>query len=240
VATFGPGYLWQEGEVEGVRTVPPMADAELGNAADLVGKWAIVDRGGCKYAAKAVRAQAAGAVGVVIVNAGERPMQPSDRGGGDAWASAANVRIPVIGVGKGILTSARPKLGVCFARGVDIFTIKGQMQAIKFSAAEMQVRWKYKPTYKANTKRQLATYQARRLAGLLAQDVAEGIKRTGLSAHDAFAAFDTDGNGLLSVEEFTAGVQALPGVDLRFDETAIARLWSAVDLDADGTIISRG
>ena len=47
----------------------------------------------------------------------------------------------------------------------------------------------------------------------------------------------TDGNGLLSVEEFTAGVKALPGVNASDD--AIRALISAIDIDESGAIDSQ-
>ena len=47
VATFGPGFLEQYGEIEGVRAVPARATAALENAAELTGKWCIIERGEC-------------------------------------------------------------------------------------------------------------------------------------------------------------------------------------------------
>ena len=116
------------------------------------------------------------------------------RGRDSDFTARGQVTIPVIGVGSGTISSERPMVGVCFARDIGIFTIKGQMQAIKFGAAEMSVRWNYKETYQENAKEKMAAYQARRLASLLEQDIIDGIKAVGQSANDAFASFDTGVN----------------------------------------------
>ena len=62
--------------------------------ADLTGKIAIIDRGNCTFGEKAKNAQAAGAVGVIIVNNAANPShQPPTPAGGDA-----SVTIPILGM----------------------------------------------------------------------------------------------------------------------------------------------
>ena len=74
---------------------------DLVNGADVTGKIAIVDRGLCQFSQKALMAQNAGAVGVIICNF-EDANPPL--GAGDV---AAQVTIPVIGIGLGLCTDLR-------------------------------------------------------------------------------------------------------------------------------------
>jgi hypothetical protein len=67
--------------------------AALANAADLKGKIALVDRGSCEFGRKALVAQNAGAVAVIIAN--NVPGDPAPPGPG---ADGAQVTIPVIAV----------------------------------------------------------------------------------------------------------------------------------------------
>ena len=81
------------------------------NAADVAGKIAIVDRGGCGFAVKAANAQAAGATGLIVANnAPGNP--PPGMGGVDP-----NVTIPAISVTQsdGNLLKANAPLTVGFA-----------------------------------------------------------------------------------------------------------------------------
>jgi hypothetical protein len=63
-----------------VATDPPLANAELTNAAALVGKVALARRGGCPFAQKAERAAAAGAV-ALLVSDSEEAATPFTPGG---------------------------------------------------------------------------------------------------------------------------------------------------------------
>lgn len=74
---------------------------DLVNGAEVAGKIAIVDRGLCQFSQKALMAQNAGAVGVIICNF-EDELPPL--GAGDV---AAQVNIPVIGIGLGLCTDIR-------------------------------------------------------------------------------------------------------------------------------------
>jgi hypothetical protein len=81
-----------------VWALPRMAEADLANASELVGKVALVDRGGVPAVEKARRVQNAGAVACVIVNTDDKSWRP----GGHMPAGAAqadvgaDITIPVI------------------------------------------------------------------------------------------------------------------------------------------------
>ena len=65
-AAFGPQGFSLTGAA--VQAVPPDGCAALTNAAAVAGKIAVIDRGTCSFAIKAATAQAAGAIGTIIVN----------------------------------------------------------------------------------------------------------------------------------------------------------------------------
>lgn len=69
------------------------ACSALTNAADLAGRIALVDRGTCTFVEKALRVQAAGAIGLVVVNNAECGLPPM---GGQS----TEVTIPAIGISK--------------------------------------------------------------------------------------------------------------------------------------------
>ena len=71
---------------------PPTADADLLNAAAAKGRVLVADRGGCTFAEKAARAQAAGAAALIIVNTDDKPLAI----GGAAGVPGAG--IPVVAV----------------------------------------------------------------------------------------------------------------------------------------------
>jgi extracellular elastinolytic metalloproteinase len=78
---------------------------DLVNITEVTGKIAIVDRGLCQFSQKALMAQNAGAVGVIICNFEDAP---PPLGAGDA---ALQVTIPVIGIGLGLCTDLRAFAG---------------------------------------------------------------------------------------------------------------------------------
>jgi extracellular elastinolytic metalloproteinase len=78
---------------------------ELVNVADVTGKIAIVDRGLCQFGTKALMAQNAGAVGVIICNFEDATIGMA---GGD---DGAQVTIPVIMIGLGLCTDLRAFAG---------------------------------------------------------------------------------------------------------------------------------
>ncbi|MFT5165714.1 MAG: extracellular elastinolytic metalloproteinase [Saprospiraceae bacterium] len=82
-------------QVEDVNPDPSTTDAcdELVNADELIGKIALIDRGGCEFGAKALRAQEAGAVAAIICNFA---IDPVGMAGG---AVGAQVTIPVVMIG---------------------------------------------------------------------------------------------------------------------------------------------
>jgi hypothetical protein len=84
-----------------VAAAPELADADLTNAAELRGKVAVVSRGGCPFLEKALRAQAAGAVAVIVINNDSRNIL--------MWLAVADairrrqvddIRVPVLCVGQ--------------------------------------------------------------------------------------------------------------------------------------------
>ena len=75
------------------------------NANELVGKVALIDRGGCEFGFKALQAQNAGAIGVIICN-----FDPSPLGLG-AGAVGAQVEIPTISLGQPDCASIRQFAG---------------------------------------------------------------------------------------------------------------------------------
>lgn len=83
-------------------TLDPTTGCEpLINGSEVDGKIAIIDRGLCQFSQKALMAQNAGAVGVIICNF-EDALPPL--GGGDV---AAQVNIPVVGISSGDCTTIR-------------------------------------------------------------------------------------------------------------------------------------
>lgn len=102
LATVGP----KSGEV--VATVPADAcidaDASLDNAAALAGKIALINRGSCNFSDKILKAQAAGAIAVVMVN--NRPGDPIPMGG-----SAAGITIPGVMISQDDGDILKAKLG---------------------------------------------------------------------------------------------------------------------------------
>ena len=94
-ATFGAGYGSDVGPaLNPVRVRPPLADAPLENPHELEGGQAValVQRGGVNFVQKARAAQAAGAVGLIVLNTEEENFVPSAPEGDDA----ADVAIPVV------------------------------------------------------------------------------------------------------------------------------------------------
>ncbi len=75
-----------------LRAIPPLADSELRNAPNLNGAVAVVERGGNAFVDKALRVQAAGAVGMIVINTEDAPYVPlGSPAGGDE-----GVHIPVV------------------------------------------------------------------------------------------------------------------------------------------------
>jgi len=93
--------------IQAVDGTAPTSDAcsPLTNGAQISGKIALIDRGTCTFTSKAVTAQAAGAVGVIIVNNTTGPAP--DLGGTDP-----TVVIPVVSVSQTDGNNIRAQLGV--------------------------------------------------------------------------------------------------------------------------------
>ena len=97
--------------------VAPANDActALTNAAAVAGKIAVVDRGLCGFTVKAAVVQAAGAIGMVVVdNAADNP--PPGLGGADPTITIPSVRITLA---DGITIKAQLGVGVTATLGVD-------------------------------------------------------------------------------------------------------------------------
>ncbi len=86
-------------------TVPNVNDGceTLINGAAIAGNIALVDRGTCTFASKAVKAQAAGAIGLLIANNVAGPLSP---GGADP-----SVTIPVVGISQADGATIKANLG---------------------------------------------------------------------------------------------------------------------------------
>lgn len=102
IATFGP--VANRSAISGriVRALddvttdgPTTFDActPITNAAAINGNVAMIDRGNCTFVSKALNAQSAGAIGVVIVDNQRATCQPPSMGG-----DSADVRIPIISI----------------------------------------------------------------------------------------------------------------------------------------------
>lgn len=79
------------------------------NAADVAGKIALVDRGNCNFTVKVANAQAAGAVGVIVVENDKTACKVAALGGEDS-----TIRIPAVRV----TTAVGDKLKAALANGV--------------------------------------------------------------------------------------------------------------------------
>jgi MYXO-CTERM domain-containing protein len=93
-ASFGPKDFDLSGALAlATDGAAPVHDACEPIVSDVAGKIAVIDRGSCTFQSKAQQAEAAGAVGVLLVNnvAGPPPQMPSD--------DTAPVGIPVLSVG---------------------------------------------------------------------------------------------------------------------------------------------
>ena len=84
-----------------VQTEPPLADADLTNAEGMSGSVAVCMRGGVPFIDKARRAQAAGAVALIVVNSsGESEPEPDSLFAmGCADEAEDPITIPVVGIG---------------------------------------------------------------------------------------------------------------------------------------------
>ena len=90
-ASFGPLSFDVSGEVVLVDDgTSPASDACEGVVNDVAGKIALVDRGTCTFKSKALAAQSAGAIGMILSNnqAGEPPPPMGDSGGGETVSIA--------------------------------------------------------------------------------------------------------------------------------------------------------
>jgi hypothetical protein len=107
-ATFGPPHTvagLTGNVVLAIDGVAPVNDActALTNAAQMAGNIAFIDRGTCAFVDKAIAAQNAGAIGVIIANNVAGPLAP----GGASGA----VMIPVVGITQVDGTTIRNQLG---------------------------------------------------------------------------------------------------------------------------------
>jgi ubiquitin carboxyl-terminal hydrolase L3 len=84
-----------------VQTDPPLADSDLANADALSGQIAVCTRGAVPFIEKARRAQASGAVALLVLNAGGESEPEPDLlfGFGGAGDAEEPITIPVVGVG---------------------------------------------------------------------------------------------------------------------------------------------
>ncbi|WP_374680222.1 M36 family metallopeptidase [Hydrocarboniphaga effusa] len=104
-ASFGPTLFEVTGQL--VATVPANACTALTNAGAINGKIAVIDRGTCNFHLKTLTAQAAGAIGVILVNNAAGPA-------------------PGLGATEGL---ARPSIGTLSVSQTDGATIKSAITA---------------------------------------------------------------------------------------------------------------
>jgi hypothetical protein len=90
-----------------VLAVPEMGCSPLENAAQVAGNIAVINRGACLFTEKALNAQAAGAVAVIIMNNRIEPDEPLARMSGDFSA----VTIPAMMVSQAGGKKLRENLG---------------------------------------------------------------------------------------------------------------------------------
>lgn len=104
LADFGPPPSSQQVTQDVVLAIPNDACTAITNTPEMNGKIALIDRGGCPFASKALAAQAAGAVGVVIANnvAGAPP---------GMTGSAPGLTIPVVSVSQNDGNNIKAQLG---------------------------------------------------------------------------------------------------------------------------------
>ncbi|MFP2933424.1 myxosortase-dependent M36 family metallopeptidase, partial [Pyxidicoccus sp. 3LG] len=114
-AAFGPRIFSATGQVVQARDAsvagsPSATDAcsALTNAAEVAGKLALVDRGTCNFDLKVLNAQAAGALGVIVVNTSGGSLLPM--GGGES--TTPTIGAIMIGNVEGNLLKARLASGV--------------------------------------------------------------------------------------------------------------------------------
>ena len=94
-ASFGPGQFSVSGKL--VRIADGVGESTDGceaatNGADLAGNIAIIDRGGCAFTQKALNAQAAGAIAVIVANNRDETV-PAPMGGSDDAVTIPNLGI---------------------------------------------------------------------------------------------------------------------------------------------------
>ncbi len=89
----------------------------LVNASSIAGKIAMVYRANCEFGVKALNAQDAGAIGVIIVNNGPNMTDPNAVAGMSAGSVGAGVTIPVIMITANTAIALRPSIdaGTCTA-----------------------------------------------------------------------------------------------------------------------------
>lgn len=95
------------------------------NAATIAGKVALVDRGNCTFLVKATNIQAAGAVGIIIVDnaAGSPPITPG--------GITAAITIPIVAVTQATGTTLKNQLAFRSRRGSGIFTTLRNNTAVR-------------------------------------------------------------------------------------------------------------
>jgi len=104
-ASFGPQSFSLAGQVvAGEDGTAPINDGCSAITSNVAGKIALIDRGTCTYATKALNAQAAGAIGVIIADIVPGSSPPSMGGSGA-------VTIPVLSVTQDLGAAIRAQLG---------------------------------------------------------------------------------------------------------------------------------
>jgi hypothetical protein len=100
-ASFGQVEPWWFSGTLCVRAIPATADRPLENARSVSGCVVVIDRGGVPFVTKARHAQAAGAVGVILVNDTDEPLTAHGHRNLDGTIDGgADVSIPVVCVRK--------------------------------------------------------------------------------------------------------------------------------------------
>ena len=151
VSTFGPKKVDIE-EKPVVWAKPDDASSDLTNADELKGKFALVYRGNATYGAKALRAKAAGAVGLIIINTEDKLFVPTDSKGETLEENCGfKFKMPVVMVAAHSFAEGNQRwvASLCYKKGIKLSDVEGQVFSIGLTKQEVRVKKLHVERYKA-------------------------------------------------------------------------------------------